>query len=43
MGGADPAGGYWGAGGDFASGPIDGGVRGGILAYYGATPPSSTR
>jgi hypothetical protein len=40
---ADPAGGYWGAGGDFVTGPVDGGSRGGVLAYYGATPPSSAR
>lgn len=40
---ADPAGGYWAAGGDFVSGPVNGASRGGILAYYGATPPSSAR
>jgi hypothetical protein len=37
---ADPAGGYWAAGGDFVSGPVGGGARAGVLAYYGATPPS---
>jgi hypothetical protein len=40
---ADPAGGYWAAGGDFVTGPQDGGSRAGVLAYYGATPPSSAR
>ena len=39
---ADPAGGYWAAGGDFASGPLDGGRRAGVLAYYGDAAPSST-
>jgi hypothetical protein len=38
---ADPAGGYWAAGGDFASGPVDGGSRAGVLAYFGAVPPMS--
>jgi hypothetical protein len=40
---ADPAGGYWAAGGDFVSGPLDGGSRNGVLAYYGTTTPSSAR
>ncbi len=39
---ADPGGGYWAAGGDFASGPVDGGRRAGVLAYYGKAPPRST-
>jgi hypothetical protein len=38
---ADSAGGYWAAGGDFVSGPVDGGARAGVLAYYGGAPPSS--
>ena len=37
---ADPAGGYWGAGGDFVSGPVDGGARAGVLAYYGVSAPA---
>ena len=40
---ADPAGGYWAAGGDFVSGPVDGGRRAGVLAYFGAAVPSSAR
>jgi hypothetical protein len=38
---ADPVGGYWAAGGDFVTGAVDGGVRQGVLAYYGQAPPSS--
>jgi hypothetical protein len=37
---ADPAGGYWAAGGDFVTGPVDGGARAGLLAYYGTSPPA---
>jgi hypothetical protein len=36
---SDGAGGYWAAGGDFVSGPLDGGTRAGVLAYYGEVPP----
>ena len=39
---ADPAGGYWAAGGDFVTGPVAGGARAGLLAYYGTSPPAST-
>ena len=38
---ADPAGGYWAAGGDFASGRADGGARAGVLAFYGSVAPTS--
>jgi hypothetical protein len=38
---ADPAGGYWAAGGDFTSGAQAGVSRQGILAYYGSEAPSS--
>jgi hypothetical protein len=37
---ADPAGGYWAAGGDFTSSAQAGVSRQGVLAYYGSVPPS---
>lgn len=39
---ADASGGFWAAGGDFVSVPTPGASRAGVLAYYGATAPSST-
>ncbi len=39
---ADPAGGYWAAGGDFVSDPVAGKPRIGVVAYYGSAPPAST-
>jgi hypothetical protein len=39
---ADPAGGYWAAGGDFVTGPVAGASRAGTLAYFGSTPPAGT-
>jgi hypothetical protein len=39
---ADPAGGYWAAGGDFTSGARPGVSRQGILAYYGTADIAST-
>jgi hypothetical protein len=37
----DPSGAFWAAGGDFVSGPVDGGRRAGVLAYFGPSAPSS--
>ncbi len=39
---ADPGGGYWAAGGDFASKPAAGASRVGVAGYYGSAVPSST-
>jgi hypothetical protein len=39
---ADPTGAYWAAGGDFVTCPAPGASRGGILAYFGPSPPSGT-
>lgn len=38
----DPSGGDWAAGGDFVSVAMPGASRAGVLAYFGAAPPSST-
>jgi hypothetical protein len=39
---ADPAGGFWAAGGDFVSDPVAGKSRIGVVGYYGSDVPAST-
>jgi hypothetical protein len=38
---ADPAGGYWAAGGNFVGSPVAGASRAGTVGYYGTAVPSS--
>jgi hypothetical protein len=40
---ADPAGGFWAAGGNFVSDPVAGAGRAGVVGYYGSDAPSSTQ
>jgi hypothetical protein len=39
---ADPAGGFWAAGGNFVGTPASGAPRAGVVAYYGTAIPSSS-